>query len=126
MALMTRRAALMHGAGGLVIAASALTRNPIRASAHLAEDEITPSERDAMANVAATFMATFDVPGLSIAIAHAGQLVYQQPFGLANREAGEKVTTAHLFRIASVTKPFTSVAILTLIQQGKIRRDEKV
>ena len=114
MALMGRRSALKHVAGGLAATTHALAFTPNRVSASWAEDEITPSEREAMAKVAATFMDTFEVPGLSIAIARRGHLVYQQPLGMANRETGEKVSTSHLFRIASVTKPLTSVAIFSL------------
>lgn len=126
MAIMARRAALEHLAGGLAVTASSFACSWTRASFSPLGDEISPGEREAMAKVAVNFMATFNVPGLSIAMARRGQLVYQQAFGMANRETGEEVSTSHLFRIASVTKPLTSVAIFTLIQQGKIRLEAKV
>jgi CubicO group peptidase (beta-lactamase class C family) len=47
-------------------------------------------------------------------------------FGEANRQAGERLTAANLFRIASVTKPITSTAIFTLIERGKLRQHDKV
>jgi CubicO group peptidase (beta-lactamase class C family) len=126
MTFMARRTALKHIAGGLAVTASSFACSRTGASPSLREDEITLDEREAMAAVAGTFMATFDVPGLSIAIARHGHLVYQEALGMANRESGEKLSTSHLFRIASVTKPLTSVAIFTLIQQGKLRREGKV
>ena len=65
-------------------------------------------------------MKEYAVPGLSIAIARKGRLVYQQGFGLADVGNGEKVTPAHRFRIGSISKSITSVAIFTLIEQGRI------
>ncbi len=71
----------------------------------------TPSERVAMADAATKFMGSYEVPGLGVAIVRHGELVYDEAFGLADKEAGERLTTAHRFRIASVSKPITSVAI---------------
>jgi len=42
------------------------------------------------------------------------------------REAGEAATPAHRFRIASVIKPITSVAIFSLIEAGRIRLTDRV
>jgi len=79
-----------------------------------------------MADVATAFMRKFDVPGLSVAIARAGRLVYENPFGESNRQSRERLTVSNLFRIASVTKPITSTAIFTLIERGKLRLHDKV
>ena len=118
MTLMTRRAAILLGGTTLAAAAFALRR--------IGEEEITQGECNAMAQVAMNFMDRFEVPGLSISIARRGRLVYQQAFGVSNRDASEPVLTSHVFRIASVTKPVTSAAIFALVQQGRIRLDEKV
>ena len=126
MILMTRRAVLKHVAGALAVSTGIFGHGSNLSSILLDQDEITSDERPAMAKIAATFMDTFDVPGLSVAVARAGKIVYQQPFGVANRKTGEQVSTSHLFRIASVSKPITSVALFTLIQQGKIRLEDKV
>jgi CubicO group peptidase (beta-lactamase class C family) len=91
-----------------------------------AQQEGTAAERAAMAAAATGFMAGYAVPGLSVAIARAGRLVYAEAFGLADREAGEKLTPEHRFRIASVTKPLTSTAIFTLIEQGRLRLSDRV
>jgi CubicO group peptidase (beta-lactamase class C family) len=120
MTTITRRAAILLG--GTAIAATA-TAFALR---RFAGDDISPGERDAMARVAASFMERFGVPGLSVAIAHHGRMVYQQPFGVANRDSNEPVSPSTLFRIASVSKPITSATIFTLIQQGKIRLEDKV
>jgi CubicO group peptidase (beta-lactamase class C family) len=90
------------------------------------ENEIDPTARRSMAGVATNFMARFDVPGLSVAIARHGRLVYQEAFGVSNRDTGEPLSTSSLFRIASVTKPLTSSAIFNLVQANRIRLEDKV
>lgn len=92
----------------------------------LFEDEISVAEREQMAGVANAFMRKYDVPGLSVAIARDGRLVYENPFGESNRQSGDRLTVSNLFRIASATKPITSTAIFTLIERGKLRQHDKV
>lgn len=72
------------------------------------------------------FMARFNVPGASIAISRHGKLVYAKGYGVADRESGDKVDTASLFRIASLSKFITSVGIMTLIDKGKLSMNDKV
>jgi len=79
-----------------------------------------------MKDVAETFMKAHSVPGLSVAVAHNGQLGYEQGFGFANASKLEKVTPAHLFRIASVTKPLTSVTIFDLVERGRLKLKDLV
>jgi len=72
------------------------------------------------------FMNDWNVPGGSIAIVRDGRLVYARGFGYADRESDELVQPHHLFRIASISKPITSIAIMKLIDQGLINVDAKV
>jgi CubicO group peptidase (beta-lactamase class C family) len=81
----------------------------------------TDSEQAKMAEIAAQFMTKYKAPGLSVAISHQGQIVYRMGFGMADQAAGEKVTPDNLFRIGSITKPITSVAIFTLIEKGRLK-----
>lgn len=83
------------------------------------------AERTQMAEAAAAFMAAHDVPGLGVAIAKGGRVLYDEAFGLADREEKTALTPAHRFRIASVSKPITAVAIFRLIEDGKIALDER-
>ncbi|MGB6067880.1 MAG: serine hydrolase domain-containing protein [Desulfomonilaceae bacterium] len=93
-----------------------------------AEPQPKPSERElaATARIARQFMGQYKVPGLSVAIARHGQLVYAKAFGYADKAAGERLTPSHLFRIASVTKPITSVAIFSLIEQRRLRLNDLI
>jgi N-acyl-D-amino-acid deacylase len=72
------------------------------------------------------FMAEHQVPGGALAIAREGKLVYSRGFGWADRDAKEPVMPDALFRIASVSKPITAVAILRLLEQGKLSLNDKV
>jgi CubicO group peptidase (beta-lactamase class C family) len=92
----------------------------------LAAEEISPSERQHMADVATAFMSKFDVPGLSVAIARDGRLAYENPFGESNRQSHERLTVSNLFRIASLSKPITAAAIFTLIERDKLRQHDQV
>jgi CubicO group peptidase (beta-lactamase class C family) len=86
----------------------------------------TPDERRRMAQFAADFMGAYAVPGLSVAIAIKGKPAYTEAFGVADRDTGEALTPQHRFRIASITKPITSVGIFTLIEAGKLKLDSHV
>jgi len=70
------------------------------------------------------FMWRHGVPGAAVAVAVDGKIVYEQGFGWADVDKAIPVTPASRFRIASITKPFTAVAILQLVEQGKLSLDD--
>ncbi len=59
-------------------------------------------------------------PGLAILIAKNRQVVYKKAFGSANVELSTALQPDMIFRIGSITKQFTAIAILQLAEQGKI------
>jgi CubicO group peptidase (beta-lactamase class C family) len=75
-----------------------------------------------------TYMDANGIPGAALAITKDGRLVYAAGFGYANKETGEEAGPTNLFRIASVSKPFTSVAVMKLIESsnGKFHLTDKV
>jgi CubicO group peptidase (beta-lactamase class C family) len=83
-------------------------------------------ERAAMGDVARAFSQRFSVPTLSVAISRNSQMVYEEQFQLGNRLGAELPFPSSLFRIASVTKPITSVAIFSLIEKGELKLDDRV
>lgn len=87
---------------------------------------LSEQERSALSALANTFLEQFKAPGLSVAIAKNGQVVYQEGFGFADLEKREKLTPRHAFRIASVSKPITSVTLFSLIEQGKLQLQDRV
>jgi D-alanyl-D-alanine carboxypeptidase len=72
------------------------------------------------------WMNTHAMPGSSIAISKNGKLVYRKAYGNADNVSNEKVTINSKFRVASVSKTFTGVAILKLVQQGSLSLNQKV
>ncbi len=74
----------------------------------------------------AEFMTKYNIPGLTLAVTKNEKLVYVKAYGYADTEANEKATITHLFRVGSVSKPITSIAIFKLIDEGKLTLDAKV
>jgi len=72
------------------------------------------------------YMNRNDVPGLSVAITKDERLVFAKGYGLADRGAGEEVRPSHRFRIASISKPITAVAVLQLVEAGRLDLDDFV
>jgi CubicO group peptidase (beta-lactamase class C family) len=66
------------------------------------------------------------VPGVQAAVAEHGEPVLGAAFGVADLGTGERLTERHLFRIASHSKTFTAVAVLQLLEQGRLRLDDPV
>ena len=66
------------------------------------------------------------ISALSLAVVKDGRLVFAKSYGLANAGTGEEVSPNHPLRIMSVSKPVTSVGIMTLVQAGKLSLDAKV
>jgi len=90
------------------------------ALAKAAESSLPAEQAATIARIARAAMVRGQIPGLSVAFAHKGQIVHTAGYGEADQKAGELVTPAHRFRIASVSKPITSAAIWSLIEAGKL------
>ena len=71
------------------------------------------------------FLAEHHVVGAALAVTRAGKLVYARGFGWANKEAQTKVAPGSRFRIASVSKPITAVAVLRLVEEGKLKLGDR-
>jgi CubicO group peptidase (beta-lactamase class C family) len=59
-------------------------------------------------------------PGCVVLVAKKGHVIYQKAFGSANVELDVPMQPEMIFRLGSITKQYTSVAILQLVEQGKI------
>ena len=91
---------------------------PITAADHRAgfkpfDDEVT------------AFMRARSIPGGALAVSRNDKLVLARGYGWADRDAAEPVSPTSLFRIASISKPITAVAVLRLIEQsgGRVTLD---
>jgi CubicO group peptidase (beta-lactamase class C family) len=76
-------------------------------------------------NKLADRMAALHVPGLSIAVIHDGKIEWARGFGVT-RIGGAAVTADTLFQAASISKPVTAMAVLHLVEAGKLNLDADV
>jgi CubicO group peptidase (beta-lactamase class C family) len=65
-------------------------------------------------------------PGVSMGIVHGGKLIWAKGFGVSDLAAGTPATSKTVYRIASITKLFTSTALLQLRDAGKLGLDDPV
>lgn len=72
------------------------------------------------------FLQKHKIHGASVAIVKDGRLIYTKGFGYSNLDLQEQVEPEHLFRIASASKLVTAVAIMKLMEEGKLKLDDKV
>jgi CubicO group peptidase (beta-lactamase class C family) len=72
------------------------------------------------------FMRKLSIPGGAVAVMRDGRLLYARGFGYADVERKTPVQPDALFRIASVSKTITAAAIMKLVEDGKLRLDDRV
>lgn len=85
-----------------------------------------PKELQVFDDMMRDFVAKHKVPGAAVAIVKDGRLVYARGFGYADKEKGSALLPTHLFRIASISKPVTALAIMRLVEQKRLRLTDKV
>ena len=71
-------------------------------------------------------IATGKIPGAVVLIQQHGQPVYFESFGVRDVESRLPMTPDTIFRLYSMSKPITSVAVMTLVEEGKLRLDDLV
>jgi CubicO group peptidase (beta-lactamase class C family) len=71
-------------------------------------------------------IAQHNIPGGVALIAKNGKIVHHQAYGFANIDASVKMQENAIFRIASQTKAIVSVAVLQLVEQGRIRLEDPI
>lgn len=66
------------------------------------------------------------IAGAIVLVARHGEIAHFEAFGVRDLDSGEKMTKDTVIRIYSMTKPITSVAIMMLVEEGKIGLDDPV
>lgn len=120
----TRRAVIRN-----LLRTTAFAAIDIPALRSLAQSEFsgtTGQQRGEMGRIAGAFRRQYRVPAMSIAISRNGRFAYDSAGGMADHQHLTQVQLDSLFRIASLTKPITSVAIFSLVEQGKLNLNDKV
>lgn len=104
---------------GTMLAAAAYARTPQSAAS---ESSRTPaSSIDA---VLAGAVARGDIAGVVAMATDRRGILYQGAFGVADVGTGRRMTVDTVFRIASMTKPITSLAVMQLVEQGRLSLDD--
>ena len=73
-----------------------------------------------------SFMNDFAVPAVSISIMRGTEVVYSSGYGFAVVESETRCTPDHLFRMASISKQFCTMCIMTLKEEGRLKLDDTV
>jgi CubicO group peptidase (beta-lactamase class C family) len=71
-------------------------------------------------------MAHYNTPGMSIAVIHDGRIAWARGFGVRERGRSEPVTERTLFQAGSISKPIFALAVMRLVQEGRLDLDEDV
>ncbi len=108
---MTRRNVLA-GAVCLVCAAAPALTAPL-----------TPQQSDLIASLVSKFLAARPAPAVSVAVWDGQGPIWTHAWGQANLENDVPATPKTLFRLASISKPFTAVAVLRLVETGRLNLD---
>jgi CubicO group peptidase (beta-lactamase class C family) len=84
------------------------------------------TQADEVDDLIKTKMIERSIPGLQLAIVKNGKMIKSQSYGEANLQHSVKVTNETVFPINSMTKLFTGVAIMQLVEQGKLTLDDPI
>lgn len=116
----------MHRRLGWMLACCVALASPAWA-APAAAPKLPPGAQPAdIDKLVARVQQVFTVPGVSVAIVQDGQTLFAKGYGVRAHGKPEKVDADTLFGIGSNTKAFTVAALATLVDQGKLKWDDKV
>lgn len=77
-----------------------------------------------IADVTHRYVDEGEMPGTLVAVVRHGHEVYRDAYGYADVERAVPITDDTVFRLFSMTKPLTSVALLQLVEQGRVLLDD--
>jgi CubicO group peptidase (beta-lactamase class C family) len=89
-----------------------------------ADPNLQPSDTSTQVDALFTTSRRGDVPGAAVAVIQDGKVVHRKGYGLSNLEHGIPCTTQTKFRIVSLTKAFTAMAVMMLHEQGLLHLDD--
>ena len=93
------------------------------ASFNVKSQVITDAQIDSVTELT---LKTFDVPGIAVAIVKDGKIIHAKGYGVRSLNTKQKVDENTLFGIASNSKAFTVAALGILVDDGKLKWDDKV
>lgn len=75
-------------------------------------------------SLALDYLAATQTPGISVAVLRGSDTLVMKGYGLASLEPRRPATASTVYRIGSITKQFTSAAVMRLVERGKISLDD--
>ena len=84
---------------------------------------ITSNQIDSLTELV---LKTFNVPGIAVGVVKDGKLIHAKGYGVANINTGKRVDENTLFGVASNSKALTAAALGILVDEGKIKWDDRV
>ncbi len=114
---MTRFRRSVRAAGIVFLTAAFLAPAPAR------------SQADPFAGVRSHILAAMadrDLPSVSVAVARGGEVLWEEAFGWADREARWEATPHTMYSLASISKPITATAVMMLSERGAVDLDAPV
>ena len=86
----------------------------------------SPSKEEMAQEEMTRVMEKNSAVGLAVAVVKGGEIIYTQSFGYRSLEDSTLLAEGDVFRIASISKSFTTTALLTLMEKGLINLDQDV
>ena len=122
-----RRFPVISSATLVVTFASAVTSASAQVTARSAQQSaaLATVRADQFDSVRALIRRAIDggVPSLAVAVAKDGRIIWEEGFGVADRERNIAAGPHTMYSLASISKPFTATAVMKLVEQGKIQLD---
>jgi serine beta-lactamase-like protein LACTB, mitochondrial len=87
---------------------------------------VSDREPAVLARLADDWRVAVNVPGLSAAVVQGDQIVWAQGFGAADVEQAAPVRPDSVFRLASISKPITAVAVMQLVERGLVGLEDPI
>lgn len=103
-----------------VSAVSAQAPAPVKSSRPLPKPALSKDRLARLDTILQQFVEDGRLPGAVALVLQDGKVIYERAFGWSDKEAGRRMTTDTIFRIASQTKALTSAAALMLVEEGKL------
>jgi serine beta-lactamase-like protein LACTB len=90
------------------------------------QNSLSTEKRAEIEKAVSSFMSANSVPGIGVAVVLEGEPAWSAGFGMSDLEDSAPATSSTLFRLGSISKPITAVAVLQLWERGKLDLDAPV
>jgi serine beta-lactamase-like protein LACTB, mitochondrial len=93
---------------------------PLLVCAFAARAELAPDKLGRIQQIVSKEMSRASIPGATVTVATGGEIRWSGAFGMADVENSVPMTPGAMLRLASISKSVTAVALMQLVEQGKI------